>query len=292
MKLKEINIRDPFILTDEATGKYYMYASSPVCLGEGFCVYTSTNLIDWDGPKSVFTAPKGFWATKEFWAPEVHRYNGKYYLFGTFCAEGKTRKSQILISDKPDGPFVVHSKSIGPDDWFALDATLYVDNGAPYAIFSHEWVQTDDGEMCSVRLSDDLSRPIEAPKVLFKASNSGWSKSPEWNVNNNPIYVVDAPFVYKIDDVEFMLWSSWSDTKADSYSVGVAYPTEGKGILDGDYDHALLKLPKEDCGHAMVFKDFDGRYRICYHENNSHHGHEYAASYHIGVENGKVVVYE
>ena len=172
------------------------------------------------------------------------------------------------------------------------DATLYVKDGAPHAVFSHEWVQTGDGEMCSVRLSDDLKAPVGKPKVLFSASGSGWSKSPEWNDRSAPIYVVDAPFIYSIDGVEFMLWSSWSDAKASAYSVGVAYPAAGKGILDGEYEHCLLKLPHEDSGHAMVFKDFEGRYRICYHENNSVVGRERAVCYRIGVENGKVVVTE
>ena len=292
MKLSEINIRDPFILADDITGKYYLYAKSPIDLGEGFCVYTSADLNDWSGPIDVFSATESFWATKDFWAPEVYRYNGKYFLFGTFCADGQTRKSQILVSDNPQGPFKVHSKSIAPEDWFALDATLYIKDGEPYAVFSHEWVQIGDSQMCSIKMSDDLSEPIGEPKVLFNASKSGWSRTPEWNDRNYPIYVVDAPFVYNIDGVEFMLWSSWADAKASAYSVGVVYPVDGKGILDGEYSHCLLKLPCEDSGHAMIFKDFEGQHRICYHENNSIHGREYAVCYRIGIKDGKVVVFE
>ncbi len=289
MKLSQIVIRDPFVLADK-NGKYYMYASSPSNLGRGFCAYESTNLVDWSEPFVVFDA-KDFWAKDNFWAPEVHFYKGKYYLFGTFGTNNVRRTSQILVADNPKGPFKVHSEALAPLDWFALDATLYVENDVPYAIFSHEWVQVADGEACFVKLKDDLSALEGSPCVMFKASQSGWSVSPEWNTTGHPVYIVDAPFVYNIDGVQFMLWSSWSSVKQDAYSVGVVYPL-GDNMLCGKYKHQLLKLPHNDSGHAMIFKDFDGNYRICYHEDNSQNGKEHAAIYYVGVKNKEVVVYE
>lgn len=291
MKLSDIVIRDPFIFADETKGEYYLYASSPRELGKGFCAYKSVDLEYWTGPFVVFDA-KDFWAKDNYWAPEVHFYKGRYYLFGTFGTNDTARTSQILVSDSPLGPFTVLSGALAPVDWYALDATLYVSKGVPYAIFSHEWVQTSNGEMCFVRLSDDLSKAVGQPKVMFTAAQTGWAKSPIWNPCSNPVYIVDAPFAYSIDGVEFMLWSSWSDsTENAAYSIGAVYP-EGEDLLCGKYRHELLTLPKNDCGHAMVFKDFKGNYRICYHENNADNGNEHAAIYYIGVENGRVKVYE
>lgn len=291
MKLGDINIRDPFILAHKQTGKYYMYASSPSPLKRGFCAYVSEDLENWSEPAPVFEAGDDFWATDDFWAPEVHEYQGRYYLFGTFSAKNRVRTSQILVADGPMGPFRVHSKPLAPDSWYALDATLYVDNGVPYAVFSHEWLQTDDGEMCCVRLSDDLTEPIGDVKVLFTAGGSGWAKCPVWNKGARPIYVVDAPFVCRIDGVEFMLWSSWASEAENGYAVGAVYPEHG-GMLGGHYRHEPLELPEKDSGHAMVFRDFNGDYRIAYHENNSRPGCERAAVYYVGTENGEVKVYE
>lgn len=292
MLLNEINIRDPFIFADEKTKTYYMYASSPAPLAKGFCVYTSRDLVNFQEPQSVFEAPADFWATDDFWAPEVHEYKGKYYLFGTSSAQGKVRTSQILVSDSLTGPFVPHSGFLAPKDWFCLDATLYIDeNGAPYAIFSHEWVQCDDGEVCAVRLSDDLSEPVSEVKKLFSASQTGWAKSPEWNPKKTPVYVVDAPFVHKEDGKEFLLWSSWASEKEEGYAVGVCYPRNGN-VLCGEYIHKPLKLPFSDSGHAMTFKDFDGKRRICFHERNSVHGKERCAIYYIKIKEGELCVYE
>lgn len=86
MKLNEIHIRDPFIL--KADDKYYMYGTRgkgawDVCAG--FDVYISTDLVNWSEPISVFEKSENFWATRQFWAPEVHKYNGKYYSLLLFA---------------------------------------------------------------------------------------------------------------------------------------------------------------------------------------------------------------
>ena len=290
MKLSEINIRDPYIFADGKANKYYLYSS--YCKGDekGFQAYVSDDLVEWSDPVIVFLKGCDFWATKDFWAPEMHFYKGKYYLFGTFRADGKPRNCQILVSDSPLGPFTIHSSLLAPESWFALDATLYVENEVPYAIFSHEWVQISDGEMCFVRLKDDLSAPVGNAVSLFKASNAKWSKCPYWNKNKTPVYIVDAPFVYEIDGIKFIIWSSWADEDSNSYSVGVAYPKNG--VLGGEYTHERLKLPKADSGHAMIFKDFSGVFRICLHENNSVPCGERAAIYRVGVNDGRLVVYD
>ena len=292
MKLSDINIRDPFIFADKKNKTYYMYASSSAPLKKGFCVYTSKDLILWQGPEAVFEAPDDFWATDDFWAPEVHEYNGRYYLFGTFSAKDKTRNSQILVSDSLKGPFKLHSGYIAPENWFALDATLYVDeNKTPYAIFSHEWVQCADGEVCAVKLSDDLKKPAGKIKKLFSASQTGWAKSPEWNPKTTPIYVVDAPFVFKSGGREVLLWSTWADKKEDGYAVGAAYPQRGD-VLCGNYAHKQLKLPNIDSGHPMVFEDFSGKTRICFHEKNSECKKERCAIYYLKIDKGELFVYE
>ena len=90
-----MRIRDPFILTDSEHGCYYMYGTIdllPDSYGTlpTFSVCKSYDLEHFDEPKVIFDARKtSFWADRHFWAPEVHKYNGRYYLFGSCKAEGK-----------------------------------------------------------------------------------------------------------------------------------------------------------------------------------------------------------
>jgi len=175
MKFNDIHIRDPFILPEN--GKYYLYGSrGPEAWGKctGLDVYVSNDLENWSEPTEVFTPPADFWADMNYWAPEVHKYNGKYYMLVSFKSEEENRGTQILISESPLGPFILHSDGpVTPREWECLDGTLYIENGKPYMIFCHEWVQMSDGngEMCVIELSDDLKRAVSEPVLLFKGAD-------------------------------------------------------------------------------------------------------------------------
>ena len=91
--------RDPFILAWEKNQTYYLYKSSSYKDAEGkshpcFAYLKSKDLEDWEGPFPAFVPPKGFWATKDFWAPEVHEYKGKFYMFCTMNSDTHKRGTQ------------------------------------------------------------------------------------------------------------------------------------------------------------------------------------------------------
>lgn len=84
LNIDDINIRDPFILNDG--NRYYMYCTKDTldangCIRGGVVVYTSTNLKEWKGPSRVLTIPDSNALKGSVWAPEVHKYKGRYYLF-------------------------------------------------------------------------------------------------------------------------------------------------------------------------------------------------------------------
>lgn len=110
MKREEINIRDPFVLT--RNGQYYLYGTrGATCWGpaDGFDVYVSRDLENWDGPFECFHNDGTFWADRNYWAPEVHEYHGKLYMLASFKREDLCRGTAILTADNPLGPFVPHS---------------------------------------------------------------------------------------------------------------------------------------------------------------------------------------
>ena len=288
--IEEIHIRDPFILADSASGNYYMYCSSSV-KGEsgerlgGVAVYRSNNLHDWDGPIQVCAVPTDNWITGQVWAPEVHKHNGKYYLFATINTdiEWKGRKdgwspytyrgTQIFRADSPEGPFEALSRMPAtPIDEMALDGTLWVEDGVPYMVYCHEWVQTVDGGMNVVRLSDDLSEPVGEPVRLFNASAAKWSTG-----SSNGSYVTDGCFLYRTKDGKLlMIWSSFMNGE---YAIGVAESTTGK--IMGPWRQIDEPLFNRDGGHGMLFKDFDGELHLVIHVPNSPSGMERARIFDI-----------
>lgn len=119
MKREEINIRDPFVLT--RNGQYYLYGTrGATCWGpaNGFDVYVSRDLENWDGPFECFHNDGTFWADRNYWAPEVHEYHGKLYMLASFKREDLCRGTAILTADNPLGPFVPHSDGrVTPSNW-------------------------------------------------------------------------------------------------------------------------------------------------------------------------------
>jgi beta-xylosidase len=101
LKRRDIRIRDPFILYEG--GKYYMYATT----GEKtLSYYFGSDLENWEYGGVVFEIPDDFWAYKDVWAAEVHRYKGKFYLFVSLLGKNGLRGTQIAVSDTPNGKFV------------------------------------------------------------------------------------------------------------------------------------------------------------------------------------------
>lgn len=265
LKREDIRIRDPFILTDTENGCYYMYGTTDLCKGslrtEGrWHVYKSTDLEHFEEPKVIFDAAEiGYFADHDFWAPEVHRYNGKYYLFGSVKADGVCRATRIFVCDTPDGTFrPVSDTPITPPDWECLDGTLWVEDGVPYMVFCHEWLQVKDGEIWAVPLKQDLSAPAGEPFFLFRASDNP-DVSPLGGKRTD-CYITDGPFLYREDGVLKMIWSS---VYKGRYLVLEARAES----LRGPWTHYGSRFDF-DGGHAMLFTDLSGKRRISLHAPN------------------------
>lgn len=267
IRREDIQIRDPFVYVED--GRYYLYGTTDRdcwrAPGEGFKAYVSEDLELFEGPFSVFAPPKGFWATHNFWAPEMHRYGECYYLFASFKSETERRASSVLRATSPKGPFLPFgSRSLTPPDWECLDGTLYVDEqGRPYLIFCHEWVQQGGGSICIRALSQDLSMATSEPEVLFYAKDVPWVKQKSHSSGIEG-YVTDGPFLYQSPlGPLYIFWSSFSDS---GYALSYARSTNG---VHGPYVHLEKPLIEGGAGHGMVFRDLEGQLRLALHYPNN-----------------------
>lgn len=276
-RLEDIRMRDACVLTDTVTQTYYIVAA-----GRGATVraYTSGDLVDWEGPYTIFETPDEMWGSdvgiRGIWAPEIHAYDGKYYLFVTFDSDARLpeqwegwftwlprvrRASQVLVSDSPLGPFEPFAmEPTLPPEMMTLDGTLWVEGGVPYMVYSHEWVQIVDGAMAMVRLRDDLSATTGEPTTLFRASDAPWGERSETYGS----WVTDGPWLYRSESGRlFMLWSTFADT---GYTVGLAVSESDS--LRGPWVQQPEPIYGDDGGHPMLFRTFDGRLMMSLHSPN------------------------
>ena len=256
MKNREINIRDPFVLV--YNDKYYMYGTRADNFGQktgGFDIYVGTDLENWSEPKEVFNSEKHGMNTWVNWAPEVHFYNGAFYLLATFTKSNGLRGTYILKSDTPDGEFVPHSDgAVTPWEWECLDGTLHFENGKIYCVFCHEHTQILDGTVCYVELSSDLTRAVTEPTELFAASSFLKCEATE-----KAHCITDGPFLYRKKDGKLlMIWS----TCDNGYKQCVAQSDNGS--VCGKWSH-LPTLFDDDGGHGMIFSDLKGNLKLTLH---------------------------
>lgn len=271
IKRTEINIRDPFVMPYK--GKYYLYGTrGSECWGSeafGLDVYISEDLENWTEPKEIFTRPDGFWATKNYWAPEVYEYNGAFYMFVSLKSDTECRGTFIFRSDSPDGKFVPYSERITPEGQECLDGTLYISkSGTPYMVYCHEWTQIKDGTICAVEISRDLKRSVGKPFRLITASDAPWIVP----ACDDDKFVTDGPYMVRLDNGKLiMMWSSFG---SEGYTEAVARSSNGD--IDGVWTHDSELIFKKDGGHGMVFRTFDGRIMLTLHfPNKRYEEHPY-----------------
>ncbi len=286
LKLTDIPVHDPFVVPHKQSRTYYLYTSaSPRATGLDRCgvmTYKSKDLLNWDGPYIVFLVPDDVWANPRHgtWAPEVHEYKGRYYLFVTLHNRDKVfaeppdvwrinhmRGTVIAVSDSLEGPFELLKKDgpHPPENFMTLDGTLYIDKqNQPWMVYCHEWIQVIDGTMEAVRLKDDLSarQPcrVGEPIHLFKASDAPWINAESVPSVHQRQYVTDGPQLYRTKENRLvMLWSSYNK---NGYVQTIARSKSGE--LEGPWEQ-LEPLVGDDSGHGMIFKTFDGKLMLILH---------------------------
>ena len=259
---EDIGIRDPCILVSD--GKYYMYGTGVVWNGYG--CYVSEDLENWSEAQRVCSFPEGHTADGDYWAPECVEYQGNFYLFATYHDSVLNhRGTAVFKAASPLGPFEQISDGFAtPNDWDAIDGTLYVDaDGQPWMVFVHEWTSTDDGvgRMCVAKMSDDLSALISEPKEIFRADDGlcGMDR-----------FVTDGPYIYTCKDGKLiMLWSNVAD---NGYAVGMAecYSIDGIWLQQPRLlFHKDISGTGCEGGHGMIFVANDGRKMLSVHSPNS-----------------------
>ena len=271
--VRDLHTRDVCIVPVKEEGKYFLYDffQIPGQTGRAINARESEDLEWWSEAYPVFVPDENYWGPLDLWAPECHCYKGKYYAISSFRGVGGYRGCQFLVSDTPRGPLKpMVNKPATPENWHCLDGTLYVDKeGNPWMVFCHEWLQVHDGQICAIRMKEDLSDSIGDPVILFRASEAPWRythcaeavRSDNAKPNSGWERVTDGPYLWRGDDgTLFMVWTSFSDT---GYATGYARSLSGE--ITGPWEQEEEPLYTLHGGHAMLFKRFDDTLMMTLH---------------------------
>lgn len=276
LALPDMPLHDPWIVADAKAGLYRLYTSNIEAVsgtpGLGTMMYVSRDLKAWSPAKAVFVAPTDKWFKGGAWAPEVHEWRGRWWLFTTFHDEAASlppvdkrtpyrRGTVVAVAERPDGPFELlrDGEPVASKDLMTLDGTLHVDPaGKPWFVYAHEWLQTTDGTIEALPATDDLGAKGQ-PLVLFKASDAPWAKGQKQPAGDT-VFVTDGPEFFRTKTgVLLMLWSSY-----DAKGYVQSQARSKSGTLAGPWEQ-LEPLVRYDSGHGMLFKRFDGQLMMVVH---------------------------
>lgn len=278
--LEDIRVRDPFFVRTEAGCWLYRSHDGLDEAYEGVDVLFSADGLHWADPVPALRLP---FAGNTYWAPEVHAWQGAWYMFVTVTGEipgcgvetplgyEVVRGTRIFRSEQPQGPYAPWSDGpIAPMEHLTLDGTLYVSpEGKPYMVYCHEWLQVVDGTVEAIPLTENLKKADGEPFLLFRASDAPWCTG-QWVEEAVGIAfrcitrVTDGVFLFP--DKSGALCMLWS-TGNGRYETGIA--RSPSGMLEGPWEHAAAPIYTADGGHPMLLPNAHGQWLMALHAPNS-----------------------
>lgn len=255
-------------------GNYY-YSNSG---GSHVALFKTRDITDLRHAKKVvvWTPEPGHAWSKELWAPELHRWGNKWYIYVAADA-GSNDSHRIYVIENPsddptEGTWTLKGKITDPSDKWAIDATTFELNGQHYMVWSG-WKGENDGEqdLWIAHMSNPWT--IDSPRTMISKPTYPWEEHgnlPERhvNVNEGPEFLQHAGKMF----IVFSASGCWTD----SYTLGVL---EAKVTADPLDPASWTKVPHPflstdpaaqafSPGHNGFFKSPDGREDwIIYHAN-------------------------
>ena len=264
---------------------------------DGFYYYmntTGTNLTLWktremadlkSAPKKVvWTPPTSGPYSHEIWAPEIHFLEGKWYIY--FAAdEGTNQTHRIWVLENPsadplEGEWTMKGKLAAPSDKWAIDASVFEDQGKLYFIWSG-WEGDENGtqSIYIARLKNPWT--VEGHRARISTPEYPWEKVgdiPKSLREGNPphIDVNEGPEALLHDGKVFVVYSA-SACWTDNYALGMLTAAAGADLVN---PAVWKKSPKPvfqqspgaqvyATGHNSFFKSRDGKQDwILYHANS------------------------
>ena len=254
----QIHLADPTIFQDGDT--YYLYGTSPQS-GTGFWVYQSKDLKNWEGPCG---ANDGYalsigesWGTWGFWAPQVFKHNGRYYM-------AYTANEQIAIAsaDSPLGPFRQDQPHMLPANIRQIDPFVFFDGDTPYLFH----VRLLQGNRIFVsEMTPDLQSLKEETTRQCIVAEQPWENTDrrDWSVSEGPTVVKMGKTYY--------LFYSCNDFRNPDYAVGYATAKSPLGPWKKQKQPIISRtlVGQNGTGHGDLFQDAQGQWQYVMHTHDS-----------------------
>lgn len=231
---------DPTVMRD---GEDYYMTHSSFDYVPGLTVFHSTDLVNWEPISYALTSYTG-----SGWAPDICKYDGKYYIYFTVANKGNF----VVYADSPYGPW--SSPIVLNVDW--IDPSHVVDETG------QRWLFLSGGHRVKLA-TDGLSVVGKLEKVY-----DGWEYPEEWETEGQAL---EGPKLRKIGPYYYML-SAQGGTAGPptSHMVIVARSRSINGPWENAPNNPLIRTYNRSerwwsKGHGSLIDAPDGKWWIVYH---------------------------
>ena len=165
----------------------------------------------------VWSPPSSEPATRDIWAPELHRVNNRWYVYYAAVVAPNTQHRMYALeneaADPLTGTWVLKGELKLADDKWAIDGTLLNLNGQLYFAWSG-WENATDNRKQNIYICN-MKDPVTAngPRILVSTPEYEWEKKGSPDVNEGPEFLTRNNKV-------FLVYSA-SHCSTDDYALGM-----------------------------------------------------------------------
>lgn len=246
-------------------GRYYLSTTT----GGDVRVRTARTIAELrNAPDEVIWKDEDPSRNRAVWAPELHPFGGRWYLYFTGC-DGKEPNHRIYVAESkgsdPMGPYRFKAKlqTDPKDEFYAIDMhPLRLRDGRMYAIWCGRPSSAGQG-LYIARMSNPWT--IEGRRQYLDVSGLGCPvvrEGPETLQRNGKVYLIYS--VCGADTPDYRLGMTMADAKSDLLDPASwrQYPT---AVFQRSDAHGVYGP-----GHCFFFKSPDGKEDwIAYHAKPS-----------------------
>ncbi|MGW0234083.1 family 43 glycosylhydrolase, partial [Streptomyces sp. NPDC002996] len=233
----------------------------------------SPEFVGENRPGRTVVAPwQEYWHDEQFgrrgnvWAPEVHRFKGKWYIVACMGDHSRKVGSFMLVSEAGiEGPYRLAEGSLDKPFGDALPDVPHIEPGARFHIDGGLYTEGDDAWL--VLHNDLYARFRSDMEDIVTTTNL-----PEFRqLPYSPEPYLEGAHVFKHKGKYYLLHAAWDRTSVDAYgSTRNAYDPPAPGRVQYQYD-AILAVSDHfegpyskrwtagvGAGHNNIFEDHDG----------------------------------
>ena len=260
---------DPWVLQKDGV-YYYMHSK-----GFNLTLWRTKSIPDLRQAERrvIWRPPASGPYAKELWAPEIHFFQGKWYIyFAADAGQNSGHRIWVLENASPDpmqGEWVMKGKLADATDRWAIDASVFENRGRLYVVWSG-WENETNGVQNLYIAAMKNPWTIEGNRVRVSTPELPWERvgdlDNQKNTNEPPhVDVNEGPEILAHGDRLFLVYSA-SGCWTDAYCLGLLSARADSNLLDpASWKKApapvLSTRPEAQAfatGHCGFFKSPDG----------------------------------